>query len=178
MHPELVSGLFLMVPAGLPVRKPFIAKFVFIPFLAEILMSMMFKKRLVESTVRDFGDTKKYAKEIEFMQETKRYLVDNNPSFLPSCLSILRHFPLEGIEDSYKKLGKIAKQVGLEIKVALAKEDLVVPLKNKYLLESFLPTATIDVYEGVGHLMFLQIREKIVESIYQFSQKCSKQKIK
>eukprot|EP01083_Nonionella_stella_P182767 658472_1 len=102
--PSKIHKLILLGPAGLPVHKPFTAKLATLPVLGELLMPLLAKSEMINSTRSEFHDlnSEDARKEMaRYENEVERWFRFHWKGANYSLLSTLRYFPLGEMQRDY-----------------------------------------------------------------------------
>lgn len=141
-HPEMVSRLGLMAPAGFPVNIPFTGKLVRYPVIGDYLMKAVGDKTLVKSVKKAL-----YRPETvpEYIELFKRQMVYKG--YKRAIVSTLRYFDLNNQKAAYEKVGSLNKPVIL----FWGREDQVVPFEHHEKVQAAIPGVQFHPIDNVGH---------------------------
>jgi len=166
LHPELVKQLVLISPAGLSVKGPILAKFVKVPVLSDFIYRLIGRWLLLELVVKEFRETRSEQdnKLITRLRHIKAYQIDHSPSYMAVLLSILRDFPLSGMQRTFEELGK----KNIPILLLMGAEDRVIPIASAQEFSKLMPNLRLMKVEAVGHYGCLQKPHDFVDQIASF----------
>ena len=143
-HPERVSRLCLLAPAGLDVTgSDGAAKHLLnTPVLGDWLWTVFGRSILTNDLQYDetgLDDAARLQGDVSVQMDYKGYF--------PALLSTLRHLGMSGRDDTFSKLAATA----VPVKAMYGTEDLTVPSSNAEKLKSLIPTAQVSVLNGADH---------------------------
>ncbi|MBL8022366.1 MAG: alpha/beta hydrolase [Leptospirales bacterium] len=159
-HPERVTKVALIAPAGFPMELPFNAKLGRAPLIGDYV-------------VRAFGDriflgNNKSGFErmpddfIERFREQMQFR-----GFKRAILSSLRNMPLESGESIFVDVGKLKKPTLL----LWSRQDGVLPFSNSERALAAIPHAEFHPLEGTGHSPHYETPEKVIPLLLKFFEK-------
>ncbi len=119
-HPERVSKLALIDPAGFPLGYSFVFRMMFVPRLGEILLNLLGNSNLEKSMASDFYDQAHIAAFVEQYRPQMQY-----KGFKRAMLSTIRSKILEDGEALYQQIGEL----GVPTLLIWGEEDQTVPFK-------------------------------------------------
>eukprot|EP00632_Arachnochrysis_sp_CCMP2950_P005930 CAMPEP_0185705544 /NCGR_PEP_ID=MMETSP1164-20130828/20071_1 /TAXON_ID=1104430 /ORGANISM="Chrysoreinhardia sp, Strain CCMP2950" /LENGTH=509 /DNA_ID=CAMNT_0028372929 /DNA_START=1 /DNA_END=1533 /DNA_ORIENTATION=+ len=104
-YPDRVASLALVAPVGLPLSTSahVLTK---IPLVPDVMFRCALWRTVVAGLELEWADETN--PQLAAMAASYRDRVDNEPAFGRSLLSTARHFPLEGLEHSFRRLGDAA----------------------------------------------------------------------
>lgn len=142
-HPDRVSSVTLIDPAGFLVEPPPFSGLVRFPLLGDWLMQVFGDRVLTSGIARSVHDQslvrdleRKFRPPLE-IRGTKR-----------AILSSLRRMPLSDFTQRYAELG----DAGIPVEVFWGTEDAITPFSGAEVAARLLPSAKIHAVEGAGHL--------------------------
>jgi pimeloyl-ACP methyl ester carboxylesterase len=142
-HPELVRRLCLISPAGYEVSFPTSARLLNIPLLGEILFSLFAEQVIIASQPKDFFHPERFPDYTDRVRPQMKY-----KGYRRALLSTLRDGPLEGLSDSYLRVG----QQGRPILLLWGQQDQTVPFSSNEKVRQALPRAEFHMIEEAGHV--------------------------
>ena len=141
-HPELVSALILVDPAGFPMPMPPAVKLLRIPGLGEFLMRVLGDRSIRAGMAANFLDpsllpafARKFAVQLEYQ------------GFQRAQLSTLRNMPLEALEESYRAVGA----AGTPVLLIWGRADTVIPFETSQNVMAAIPQAELLAVERAAH---------------------------
>jgi pimeloyl-ACP methyl ester carboxylesterase len=145
-HPELVNGLILVSPAGFPLPKTSSTGFfnlLRLPGVGEYLIRLLGEK-ISDPTGQgtDLYDQALLPGYVERLKGLERY-----KGTLSAWLSTMRHFPIQGLESSYRAVADSGKPVLL----VWGKEDRVLPFATAEKVMAAMSQAELLAVEQAGH---------------------------
>lgn len=162
-HPELVNGLILVSPAGFPLPKTSSAGFfnlLRLPGVGEYLVRLLGGKMSDPAGQgSDLCDQALLPGYIERLKGLERY-----KGTLSAYLSTIRHFPIQGLESSYRAVGDSRKPV----LVVWGKEDRVLPFATAEKVMAAMPQAELLAIEQAGHASHYEKRDVVNAAILSF----------
>jgi pimeloyl-ACP methyl ester carboxylesterase len=162
-HPELVKGLILVSPGGLtplPASQKFFMDMLRLPGLGEYSMRLVGKKMSNPDTQgSDLYDKSLLPGYVERLKGLERY-----KGTWYAWLSTMHHFPVEGLESSYRAVGDSGKPVLL----VWGKEDRVLPFATTEKVMAAIPQAELLAVEQAGHASHYEKRTVVNAAILSF----------
>jgi pimeloyl-ACP methyl ester carboxylesterase len=159
-HPERVRRLVLIAPAGFPVETGAMAQVARAPLLGEWLMTVLGPRSLRDRMAAPESQgvaipdlDARYAEQMSYA------------GYMDALLSTLRHFPLEGLEDTFAALGR---RPGLPVLAIWGDRDEVVPTANAELLRAAVPQARIEILPGATHAVTYSRPEEVGALLVEF----------
>jgi len=141
-HPEMVSKVALIAPAGFPLKTPFTVKLVKIPLLGDCLMAIFGDAALLSGIKGAFVEPEKLSDFEEKFKVQMKYR-----GFKRAILSTLRNMNMHSLNETYKRVGKYNKPVLL----IWGQEDHVLPFKNNDRVKESIPNLEFYAIQGAGH---------------------------
>lgn len=143
-HPERVSKLFLLVPAGLDIAgaDSGAAKLVQTPVIGDWIWRMFGKGILLGDS--QYDETA-LAKENRLAGDVTEQM--NYRGYLRALLSTLRHMPMTGREETFKRLAA----TGVPVMTVYGDKDETVLVSSADKLRALIPNADVRVIEGGEH---------------------------
>lgn len=165
-HPELVNGLVLVSPGGFPLMKAgekLFWNFIRLPGVGEYFIRLAGKKMAdPENQGSDLFDQALLPGYIERFKGLERY-----KGTLSAWLSTIRHFPIVGLESSFRAVGDSHKPVLL----VWCKEDRAVPFATTEKVKAVTPQAELLAIELAGHASHYEKRDLVNAAILNFLQR-------
>jgi len=165
-HPELVKGLILVSPGGLP--QPMTASMRFfnllrLPGVGEYFIRLAGKKMAnPDDQGLDLYDQALLPGYVEKLKGLERY-----KGTLHAWLSTMRHFPIQELESSYRAVGDSRKPVLL----VWGKEDRVLPFATTDKVRAAIPQVELLAVEQAGHASHYEKRAVVNTAILSFLQR-------
>ncbi len=151
-HPKRVRKLALLAPAGFPLKLPPAAKLAVVPGLGDWVMAVFGRNILMGGAAKGIKDPK-HAKEITSkLKEQLEYR-----GYMSALLSMLRNYPLHGLEEVYVQAGKHK----IPTLVIWGEQDKTAPVANANKVQAAIPHATLAIVPGVGHAALYEDAEKV-----------------
>ncbi len=141
-HPEMVSKVALIAPAGFPVKTSFTVNLVKIPLMGDCLMAIFGDGALLSGIKTAFVEPEKLSDFEEKFKVQIKY-----KGFKRAILSTLRNMNMHNLGETYKRVGKHNKQVLL----IWGHEDHVLPFKNSDRVKEAIPNLEFHAIQGAGH---------------------------
>ncbi len=141
-HPEQVSKICLIAPAGYPMKEPLSMKLVKMPILGELLMMTVGDRIVLEGIKIAFskpGQISEFEEKFKVQMKYKGYT--------SALLSTLRHMNMNDLGDVYDRVGKQKKPVLL----LWGTEDKLLPLSNSEKVRKAIPHLEFHAIDGAGH---------------------------
>lgn len=167
-HPERVSRIALLVPAGLDigakggssaalVRMPVIGDWIWRMSAKRILLSdPQYDERALEPENRLQGD----------VTEQLKYR-----GYFHALLSTFRHFPMSGREDTFRRLAA----TGLPVMAVYGSDDPTVLVSSADRFRALVPEADVTVLEGANHGLNYQRHAEVNAMLVDFFAQSSAQ---
>lgn len=158
-HPDLISKLILVDPAGLPMNKKSYPALLKIPGIGRLLFRLVAPKLLLSHIGNDLQHPENFPSFQELFIEQFRF-----KGYFRSIYSTIRHFPLEGLEDEIRQLGELS----LPIQLFWGEEDHVIPYPVHKQMCERLPTAEFHSIADAGHVPYIDQPDSFNPLIYDF----------
>jgi len=162
-HPEFVNGLILVSPAGLPQpQTPSTGLFnlLRLPGVGEYLIRLLGGKMSDPAGQgSDLYDQALLPGYIERLKGLERY-----KGTLSAWLSTIRHFPIQGLDSSYRAVGDSR----IPVLCIWGKEDLVLPFAMSEKIGAAMPQAELRAIEQAGHASLYEKPAVVNEAILSF----------
>jgi len=163
-HPELVKGLILISPGGFPTPmtagEKLLLNLVRLPGVGEYLIRLVGEKMSNPDTQgSDLYDQALLPGYVERLKGLERY-----KGTLSAWLSTMRHFPVQGLESSYRAVGDSRMPVLL----VWGKEDRVLPFATTEKIEAAIPQAELLALAQAGHASHYERRDAVNAAILSF----------
>jgi pimeloyl-ACP methyl ester carboxylesterase len=162
-HPELVNGLILVSPGGLPQPKTAsigFFKLLRLPGVGEYFIRLLGEKMSnPDSQSSDLYDQALLPGYVERLKGLERY-----KGTLYAWLSTIRHFPIQELESSYRALGDSRKPVLL----VWGKEDRVLPFATTEKVRAAIPQVELLALDQAGHASHYEKRDVVNAAILSF----------
>ena len=158
-HPQKVSRLALIAPAGLSVDEGKLAQIIKMPIIGDWLMSVVGRASMLKEMARPANQGKAIPNIAELYEQQMDYA-----GYLPALLSTLRHYPLGGLQREYQKIG----QSKLPVMAIWGTNDTVVPTANSKALQEAIPGASLTLLEGGSHAITYSMPEEVAEELSRF----------
>jgi len=141
-HPEMVSKVGLISPAGFPIKTPFTVKFVRVPFLGDYIMAIFGDAVLLSGIKRAFVETEKLSEYEEKFKVQMKYR-----GYKRALLSTIRNMHMHSLSETYKQVGKHKKPMLL----IWGSKDHVLPFTNSKKVKEAIPHLEFHAIQGAGH---------------------------
>lgn len=157
-HPERVSHLALIAPAGFLEKVPFSARLARAPILGDYIVYSFGDSIFVRNNRANFygavpeGFYEKFGKQTVYR------------GFKRALISTLRHMPLEGGQAAFERAGKTA----LPKLLIWGKNDAVVPFANAASVASMLPGVQTAYLDGAGHCPHYEMPNRVAPLLEAF----------
>jgi pimeloyl-ACP methyl ester carboxylesterase len=161
-HPELVNGLILISPGGFPLPKTSRGFFnlLRLPGVGEYFIRLLGGKMSDPAgQVSDLYDQALLPGYVERLKGLERY-----KGTLSASLSTIRHFPIQGLESSYRA----AADSGKPVLCIWGKEDRVVPFATAEKVMAAMPRVELLAIEQAGHASHYEKRDVVNAAILSF----------
>jgi len=161
-HPEMVSTVSLIAPAGFPAEQSFAIKLAKAPIIGDYIMAVM-GDRVVLSGVK-----KAFVQPDKLPEYENRFKVQMQyKGFTESLLSTLRYMHMDQLEDSYERLGKQNKPVLL----IWGRKDQILPFSHSAKVKSAIPNIEFYAIENGGHTVNYEDPEIVNPILVKFLKK-------
>ena len=102
--PDMVKTLSLIAPAGLLSGLPPVATLLQTPWIGPILWHGLGRKFIIRLSERNYVQAKTPSLQVKRTMAMTRYLVEHHPGVMRAYYSTVQHFPLCGMNETYRKL--------------------------------------------------------------------------
>ena len=158
-HPQMVSRLCLISPAGFPIKEGFGAKLVKVPVLGDYIFALFGNRVLLSRLSKVFVQPEKFPQFREKFETQLRY-----KGYKHAVLSTLRHMDMQDLEETYRRVGKVGKRVLM----IWGREDQVIPIENGDLVRKAIPHVIFNPIHEAGHVSIYEKPEHINRLLTQF----------
>jgi len=158
-RPESVDRLCLIAPIGVPIRVPPSAKLARWPLIGEYVMRIIGDKVIFSRFVKIFQNPDKYKSHQDRFKIQMQYR-----GFKTSVLSMLRHYPMNDLRDTFRRLAK-RKQPML---LLWGDADVSNPYKNNEEIRRLVPQMKFISVPGGAHAMQIEHAETINRHLVRF----------
>ena len=141
-HPEKVSSLSLIAPAGFPIEEPFAIKLAKAPIIGDYIMTVLGDPIIIIGQARAFVKPETFPEYEEKFKVQMKY-----KGFNQSLLSTMRYMYMNQLSDVYDRVGKQNKPVLL----IWGNNDQILPFQNNEKVKSAIPHVEFHEIEGAGH---------------------------
>jgi pimeloyl-ACP methyl ester carboxylesterase len=141
-HPEMVSKVGLIAPAGFPIKIPFTVKLAKAPLLGDYIMAVLGDAVLLSEIKGAFAEPEKLSEFEEKFKVQMQYR-----GFKRALLSTLRNMDMHSLSETYKRVGKQKKPVLL----IWGRKDHVLPFTNSEKVKEAIPHLKFHAIQGAGH---------------------------
>lgn len=161
-HPQKVSRLALIAPAGLSVNEGRLTQIIKMPIIGDWLMSVVGRSSMLKEIALPINQGKAIPNIAELYEQQMNY-----PGYLPALLSTLRHYPLGGLQKEYQTIG----QSKLPVMAIWGTNDTVVPTANSKALQAAIPGASVILLEGGTHSITYSMPDEVADQLTFFFSK-------
>jgi len=158
-HPEMVTSLTLINPAGFAVEEPAGAGLITAPLIGDWLMQTFGNRFLVASNHDSVHDQTRVGDLVRRFTPQLEYA-----GYKRAWLSTLRNMPLADFTSRYAELGKTT----VPIEVFWGVEDKVTPVAGAKLAAHLLPKAAVHEIAGAGHLSHYEKPDEVSTQMLRF----------
>lgn len=158
-HPEMVTSLTLIDPAGFAVEAPFGAGLITAPVIGDWLMQTFGDRFLVASNHDSVYDQTRVGDLVRRFTPQLEYA-----GYKRAWLSTLRSMPLADFTSRYAELGKTT----VPIEVFWGTEDKVTPVAGAKLAAHLLPKAVVHEVAEAGHLSHYEKPDEVAAKMLRF----------
>jgi pimeloyl-ACP methyl ester carboxylesterase len=158
-HPEMVSRLCLISPAGFLMREGLGAKLVKVPILGDYIFALFGNRVLLSRLSKVFVQPEKFPEFREKFETQLRY-----KGYKHAVLSTLRHMDMHGLAETYQRVGKLGKRVLM----IWGREDQVIPFENGEMVKKAIPHVIFNPIHEAGHVSIYEKPESINPLLTQF----------
>ncbi|MCE9599717.1 MAG: alpha/beta hydrolase [Spirochaetia bacterium] len=156
-HPERITKVAFIAPAGFPMELPFNAKLGRAPLIGDYIIRAFGDRIFLGSNKGSFEHMPEDF--IERFREQIRYA-----GFKRAILSSLRNMPLESSEQIFIDIGKLKKPTLL----LWSRKDGVLPFENSARAMTAMPHAEFHALDDTGHSPHYETPEKVVPLLLKF----------
>jgi pimeloyl-ACP methyl ester carboxylesterase len=158
-HPERVSRLALIDPAGMPMKQSPLMGIMRIPGMGEWLFDNFAEKLLVARLAKDFY-TRDKVQEFEARYRVQMQYI----GFKRALISTLRNGPMQSMAEAYAHVGQHPRPALL----IWGKEDRTVPFDLSQKVREALPNAAFYAVDNAGHIPHYEHPELINPLLIKF----------
>ncbi len=141
-HPEMVSRVCLISPAGFQTRVPFVIKVALAPLIGDYLLAVLGDGIILSGTKRGFVKPEILTEYHEKFRVQMRYR-----GFKRSVLSTMRYMHMDKLRENYERVGKQAKPVLL----IWGRNDQVLPFSHSERVKETIPHVQFHAIDDGGH---------------------------
>ncbi len=141
-HPDIVSKVCLLAPAGFPTRELFSMKLGKAPLIGDYIMAVAGDGIILSGIRKAFVKPDRLGEFREKFMVQMRYT-----GFKRALLSTLRYMHMNDLGELYKQVGQQDKPVLL----IWGKEDQLLPYTQSEQVREAIPQVEIHLIEGAGH---------------------------
>ncbi len=141
-HPEMVTKIGLIAPAGFPIEEPFTVKLATMPILGDYLMAMIGDRVVLAGVKKAFVDPDKLPAFDDKFNIPLQYA-----GFQRAILSTLRHMDMNNLVETYQRIG----QQQTPVLLIWGDEDDVLPFENSEKVKNAIPHLVFHGITGAGH---------------------------
>jgi len=141
-HPEMVSTVSLIAPAGFPVQEPFVVRLVQSPIIGDYIMAVLGDRVVLEGIKKAFvhpENMPEYEEQFKTQMKCK--------GFNQSLLSTMRYMNMDQLCDVYERLGK----QNIPVLLIWGNKDQVLPFSNSEKVKKAMPQVEFHDIENAGH---------------------------
>jgi pimeloyl-ACP methyl ester carboxylesterase len=141
-HPDMVSKICLIAPAGFPIKQPLPVKLAKTPILGDYIMALVGDRVVLAGVKKAFVNPEKLpAFEKKFKVQMKYR------GFKQALLSTMRYMQMHNLGQTYQRVGKQNKPLAL----IWGRKDRILPFANSEKVMLAVPHADFQAIEGAGH---------------------------
>ncbi|MCJ7772672.1 MAG: alpha/beta hydrolase [Desulfobacterales bacterium] len=141
-HPEMVSTVSLIAPAGFPLEIPFAIKLAKAPIIGDYIIAVLGDRIVLKGIKKAFVNPERLPEYEEKFKLQMKY-----KGFNQSLLSTMRHMDMDQLSDAYKRLGKRDTPVLL----IWGNMDQVLPFSNSKKVKAAIQHVEFHEIENAGH---------------------------
>jgi pimeloyl-ACP methyl ester carboxylesterase len=141
-HPDLVAKLALIAPVGFPVEESLAIKLAKVPVLGDYLMAVFGDRVILAGVKEAFVDPENLPQFEEKFKVQLQYA-----GLQQAILSTLRHMDMNGLSETYQRVGRQQKPVLL----LWGDKDQVLPFANSEKVKQAIPHLEFHEIAGAGH---------------------------
>jgi len=141
-HPEMVSSVSLIAPAGFPVEEPFALKLAQAPVIGDYIMTVLGDRIILKGVEKAFvhpENLPEYGNKFIVQMKYKGYN--------QSLLSTMRYMNMDQLSDAYERLGKQNTPVLL----IWGNKDQILPFSNSKKIKAAIQHVEFHEIENAGH---------------------------
>jgi len=151
-HPGQVRGLLLLVPAGLRLGMPMSLGWLGVPVIGDLIWRWV-GPGLARCTSKN--------PQIRTMANAAVDQQASIPGYYPALLNTLRHYPLDGLQESFEAVGV----QGTPVSALFGGEDDLIPREAAEILQTVIPRADVSVLADEGHDLVMDNPEVVLETL-------------
>jgi pimeloyl-ACP methyl ester carboxylesterase len=158
-HPQNISGLVLIGPAGFPITVPLTGRLRDFPVIGDI-----FTYFFAYNTILKQNDN--YFVNKQMPEDLRPFVADqlSVPGTTSAIARTMKNSPVQSFVNSYQKLGQTGVQVGL----IWGREDAIFPYENSKILLEAAPQASLVTIENAGHIPQYERAEEVTSALINF----------
>jgi pimeloyl-ACP methyl ester carboxylesterase len=160
-HPNRVERVALLGPAGFPIEASFLAKLIDVPGIGDYLMKTFGDRSLAEHNRSYFVHPQRFT---DFQARYEEQLEVEGTKH--AILSTMRHAPVQGYVDGYRRLGASEKRV----LIVWGRQDTVFPYHHHETAEEAIVHADLLAVDDAGHLPMLEQPAAVLARLIPFLQ--------
>ena len=141
-HPEMVSTISLIAPAGFPLEEPVAIKLAKAPLIGDYIMAVLGDRIILKGIKKAFVNPERLPEYEEKFKAQMKY-----KGFNQSLLSTIRHMNMDQLSDAYERLGKQKTPVLL----IWGNKDQVLPFSNSKKVKAAIQHVEFHEIENAGH---------------------------
>jgi pimeloyl-ACP methyl ester carboxylesterase len=141
-HPEMISSVSLIAPAGFPIKEPFVIKLAKAPIIGDYIMAVLGDKFILAGQRKAFVHPEKFPEYEEQFKVQIKY-----KGFNQALLSTMRYMKMNQLADEYDRVGKQNKPVLL----IWGNKDQILPFSNSEQIKTAIPHVEFHEVDGAGH---------------------------
>jgi pimeloyl-ACP methyl ester carboxylesterase len=141
-HPEMVSTISLIAPAGFPVKQSFAIKLAKTTVIGDYVMALLGDRVVLAGVKKAFVHPERLPEYEEKFKAQMKYR-----GFIKALLSTMRYMHMDQLSDVYERLGKQMKPVLL----IWGQKDMILPFSLSEKANAALPNAEFHAIENGGH---------------------------
>jgi len=158
-HPELVTSLTLIDPAGFDVEMPRGTGLLTTPLVGDWIVETFGDRILMAGNARSVHDKTRVGDLVRRFQPQLAFA-----GYKRAWLSTLRHMPLSDFTGRYAELGRTT----IPIEVFWGVEDEVTPVAGARLAAHLLPKAAVHEIADAGHLAHYEKPDEVSQQMLRF----------
>ncbi len=158
-HPEMVSKICLIAPAGFPFKKPLTLKLTLTPIIGDYIMTMAGDQVVLAGIKKAFVHPGKLLGFEDKFKVQMKYR-----DFKRALLSTMRYMYMNSLGETYQRVGKQENPVLL----IWGSKDQILPFTNSKKVKKVMPHVELHAIEGAGHNLHYENPEIINPIIHKF----------